>query len=291
VAKRTRVLVVGVVLIVALAVLGVTLLGGSSGGDYASFADCPLGDPATDLCIFARAESGGLTIGKQTIPITKTLILQGGIHQDGAAGQQRFIGVERGETLSVVPQTIPGGLRGIIARAMLSSTLRGRLDRLLARGAGTVTATTELAGPASTIGVSTQNLVEAKGVGISLPLKVKLSGPFLGESCYIGSGADPIVIALTTGRTHRSSTYGPLDGKPGHARFKDNYNLVTLSGNSLIGDSFAAPRVSGCGGGLAAQLDPALDIVLGLPVAAGHSEAILNGTLETANAPAVKASR
>ena len=191
----------------------------------------------------------------------------------------------------MAPQPIPGGLRGIIAPKLLSSTLRKRLDRLLARGAGTVTATTELAGPASTIGVNTQNLVEAKGIGMSLPVKVKLSNPFLGESCYIGSTADPIVIALTTGRTHPSSTRGPREGKPGHARFKDDYNLVTLSENSLIGDSFAAPRVSGCGGSLAAQLDPALDAALGLPVAAGRSEAVLNGTLETANAPAVKASR
>jgi hypothetical protein len=44
----------------------------------------------------------------------------------------------------------------------------------------------------------------------------------------------------------------------------------------------------GCGGTVSAILDPALDAELGLPVAAGHSEAIMNGTIKTANAQAVR---
>ena len=285
----------GAVLIVSLAVLGVALLKGplegSSNGDYAQFAGCPLSNPATDLCIFAQTESGELAIGKKTIPITKTMTLQGGVHQDEATGKQKFIGMEKGNTLSLAPQVIPGGLRDIIAAGLLPKTLRGRFDELIARGSGDVTATTELAGPASAIIVNTQHLVEAKGIGLSLPVKVKLSNPFLGASCYIGSNAHPIAMSLTTGTTRRSSSHEPRAGKPGHAKFEDDYNLVTLSEDSLIGDSFAAPRAQGCGGSLAVQVDPALDAELGLPVAAGHNEAVLNGTLKTANAPAAKVSR
>jgi hypothetical protein len=284
---RRGYIVAGVSLIVSLVVLGVLLLESRSRGDYAAFSGCPLSDPATDVCILARTESGELRIGKRTIPITRTLTLQGGIHDDEATGKQEFIGAASGKTLSVTPQPIPGGLRKVVASELLPATLRERFDRLVARGDAAVTATTELV-PASAIGVSTQNLIEAKGIGLALPVKVRLSSPFLGASCYIGSNAHPIVISLTTGTTRRSSSHGPAAGKPGHAKFKDDYNLVTLSEDTLIGDSFPVPRVTGCGGTLSALLDPALDAELGLPVASGHSEAIMNGTIKNANAPAVR---
>jgi len=133
-------------------------------------------------------------------------------------------------------------------------------------------------------------------------VKLRLSNPLLGESCYIGSNAHPIVIDLSTGTTrlspsHKSLTAKPLTGKPGHAKFKDEYNLVTLVDESLVSDSFAAPRAEGCGqvsgsgGAHSSQLDLAIDAELGLPIARGDSEALLNVTLRDANASAVKASR
>ncbi len=281
---------VGVVLLI---VLGIALLvGRRSGDDYAAFAGCPVSNRATDLCIFARTESGELRIGKRTIPIVNTITLQGGIHEDEATGKQEFIEAVAGKTLSVTPQSIPGGLREIVAPGVLSRALRERFDALIARGEGEVTATTELVAGARAIGVSTQNLIEAKGIGLALPVKVKLSNPFLGASCYIGSNAHPILIPLTTGTARRASSHGAVIGKPGRAKFKDNYNLVTLSENTLIGDSFPVPRVTGCGGAggvLSRLLDPAVDAGLGLPVAAGHNEAIMNGTIKNANAPAVRA--
>ena len=132
-------------------------------------------------------------------------------------------------------------------------------------------------------------------------MKLRLSNPLLGGSCYIGSNAHPIVIDLSTGATRPSPSHKLLTGKPGHAKFKDQYNLVTLVDESLVSDSFAAPRAEGCGrvsgsGGvhpsqLDSQLDLAIDAGLGLPIARGDSEARLNGTLRDANASAVKASR
>jgi hypothetical protein len=283
---RRRYILAGVALL--LIALGVALLvGHRSRGDYAAFAGCPVSNRATDVCIFAQTKSGELKLGRRRIPITRTITLQGGIHEDEATGRQQFIAAAAGKTLSVAPQAIPGGLSEIVAPAVLPATLRERLDRLIARGEAAVTATPELVAGAA-LGVNTQNLIEAKGIGLALPVKVKLSSPFLGASCYIGSNAHPIVISLTTGTTRRSSAHGPVAGKPGHAKFKDDYNLVTLSANTLVSDSFPAPRVMGCGGTVSAILDPALDAELGLPVAAGHSEAIMNGTIKTANAQAVR---
>ena len=283
-------LAVAAVALIGLAALAVSLSGGhSASGDYAPFAGCPLRDPATDVCIFAQTDSGELIIGKRTIPITRTMTLRGGVHEDEATGKQAFIGAEGGDTLSITPQIVPGGILEIVAPRLLPKTLRRQLYESIDKGLTDVTATPELV--ASAVGVNTQNLIEAKGIGLSLALKVKLSNPFLGESCFIGSNAHPIVMALTTGVTRRYSRHRPIQGKPGHAKFEDDYNLVTIRADSLVGDSFAAPRVTGCGGVHSALVDPAVDGALGLPVAPGGNEAIFNGALSDANAPAVRASR
>jgi hypothetical protein len=259
-------------------------------GDYAPFADCPLSNPATDVCIFAQTESGELEIGRKAIPIAKTMTLQGGVHEDGATGKQQFIGAEDGESFSKTPQLVPGGRFEIAAPKSLPGYVQEIFNEFIDREATDLTATTEFAAPASAVGINTQDLIEAKGNGLSLPVKVKLSSPLLGEGCYIGSNADPIAIPLTTGAISPSPLHRPIKGKPGHAHFKDEYNLVTISEDSLVNDSFPAPRATGCGGMLAFLVTPAINAELGLPVAAGANEAVLNGDLKDANAPAVKAS-
>ena len=259
-------------------------------GDYAPFADCPLGNPRTDVCFFAQAEGGELRIGRKAIPITKTMTIQGGIHEDRASGSQEFIGAEGGETFATAPQAIPGGRFEIAAPRSLPGYVRSIFDEFIDREATDLTATTEFAAPPSAVLLDTQNLVEAKGRGLSLPVKIKLGSPLLGEGCYVGSDAHPVSIPLTTGTTARSPSHPSITGKPGHAHFKDEYNLVTIDGDALVNNSFPAPRATGCGGMLAFLVEPAINAALALPVAAGGNEAVLSGTLQTANAPAVKAS-
>lgn len=259
-------------------------------GDYAPFANCPLANPATDVCIFARAESGELEIGNRSISIANPITLQGGVHEDEASGRQEFIGAEDGDTFSKTPEVVPGGRFEITAPKSLPEYVQEIFNEFIDREATDLTATTEFAAPASAVGINTQDLVEAKGDGLSLPVKVKLSNPLLGEDCYIGSNADPITIPLTTGATTMSPLHKSIKGKPGHAHFKDEYDFVTIKEDSLVNDSFPAPRTGNCGGMLAFLVDPAINAELGLPVAAGANEAILNGTLKDADAPAVKAS-
>jgi hypothetical protein len=259
-------------------------------GDYAPFAACPLSNPQTDICFFAQAEGGELRIGQKAIPIAATITMQGGIHEDQAGGRQQFIGAEGGETFSRVPQAIPGGRFEIAAPRSLPGYVRAIFDEFIDREATELTITTEFAAPPSAVQIDTQDLIEARGGGLSLPVEIKLGNPLLGASCYIGSDADPVLIPLTTGATARMPGRPSLTGKPGHAHFKDEYNLVTLDEDALVNDSFPAPRATGCGGALAFLVEPAINAELALPVAAGGNEAILSGTLQTANAPAVRAS-
>jgi hypothetical protein len=259
-------------------------------GDFAPFADCPLSNPATNLCIHAQTESGEVVVGNKAVPISKTVTLQGGAHETGPETQE-FIGAEDGNTLSRTPQNVPGGLASLVNCNEIGLLLeRIACEAVFENGVTGVTATTELAAPASTIGISLQNLVEGEGTALSLPVKIKLDNPLLGSSCYIGSNATPIVIDLTTGTTSPPPPNTPIKGKKGHAEFKDEFNLVIVRENSLVNNSFAAPRAKGCGGLFSFLIDPIINGKLGLPAASGHNTAILNGTLEDANAPAVTAS-
>jgi hypothetical protein len=259
-------------------------------GEYAPFADCPLENPQTDVCFFARTAGGELRIGRKAIPITETMTIQGGVHEDRPSGRQEFIAAAGGETFSRAPQTIPGGRFEIAAPRSLPRYVRAIFDEFIDREATDLTATTEFAAPPSAVQIDTQDLIEARRGGLSLPVKIKLGSPLLGAGCYIGSDADPVSIPLTTGTTASLPGRPSITGKPGHAHFHDEYNLVTLDDDTLVNNSFPAPPASNCGGMLAFLVEPAINAALSLPVAAGGNEAILNGTLQTANAPAVKAS-
>jgi len=258
-------------------------------GEYAVFKQCPLSNSATTQCLYAQTEKGKFIVGTTTVPIEKTITLQGGIHESESG--QEFIGAENGETLSKTPQTVPGGLTDIVNCKEIKNFLeRIACELFFETGPLGVTATTELAAPASHIGINVGNLVEEEGTALSLPVKVHLENLFLGSGCYIGSNSKPIVLPLTTGTTSPPEPNKPISGKSGHIGFNSAFTIATITGNELVNNSFAAPEAEGCGGGLSELIDPVVDAKLGLPSAAGHNTAVLAGTLKEGIATAVKAS-
>jgi hypothetical protein len=260
-------------------------------GLYAPFADCPLSNPANELCIAAKTTTGEFKVGKQTVPITSAITLQGGAKENPESGELEFIGAEDGNTLSKTPQNVPGGLLNLVNCKEISNLIeRVACELVFENGLTGVTATTELAAPASQIQVNIGNLAVGTGIALQLPLKVKLSNPLLGESCYIGSNAKPIIIPFTTGTTSPPAPNKPIKGSPGELEFKEGGLYAIVRKNSLVNNSFAAPAVEGCGGVFSFLLDPIIDGKLGLPAAAGQNTAILNGNLEDAAASAVIAS-
>jgi hypothetical protein len=258
-------------------------------GAYAKFADCPLANPATELCLFAKTESGEVVIGKKAVPIVNAITLQGGLHEV-AEEDLEFIAAEDGNSLTKAAQPVPGGLLGIVAPSFLPKFLQESFNEFINKGITGVTATTELAAPASTIGVNLNHLVEAEGAALTLPIKIKLDNAFLGSNCHVGSNAHPILIELTTGTTSPPAPNKPITGKVGEVKFEEEFTIVKISNNSLVNNSFAAPGAEGCGGIFSFLIDPAVNAQLGIPSAAGHNTAILNGTLNEGVAAAVKAS-
>jgi hypothetical protein len=296
---RRRVLAAAAALVSvgALAVaLSALRSGDLSNDNYAAFADCPLSDTQTDLCLVTQSEGGELVIGEKTLlALSRPIVLQAGVHVvengDGEVLRDDLIAAAGSETVSRAPQAVPGGLHAIVDPGLLPAALRKRFDEVLAAGEDAVTATVELAGPASAIDFDMQNMIEGKGIALVLPVKVRLSNELLGASCYVGSNRNPMLLALTTGATDPPVPTRPMRGKTGHASFKDDYNLTVIEGSSLVNNSFTAPRARNCGGARGPYLDRAVNGALHLPAAAGHNTVILSGMLRDANAPAVRASR
>jgi len=237
-------------------------------GGYAVFADCPLSNPAVADCIVATTSSGEFTVGAKNVPIKHAITLQGGLAVNEETGAVTFVGAADGNTLSKTPQTVPGGLLGIEGLG------------------GEVTATAELAGSASAIALNLENALSGTGTALSLPTKLKLGNPFLGNHCYGGSNSHPITLNLTTGTTSPPKPNKPITGNPGTLEIEEE-EIIVINGNSLVDNSFAAPGVEGCGL-IPFFVDPLVDLAMGVPASAGHNTAILNGTIKLTTAEEVK---
>lgn len=283
--KHTKIAMM--VLVASLTVLGAALpTAAMAENEFSIFANCPLAAPGLNGCLVAKTESGKVTLNEKTVPIEHTITIQGGFIENRRTHIQKFVAPENGtEALSKTPQTVPGGLLGVVAPESLPKFLRDIINKLVSEGLAGVTATTELAGP---VELNDTNLFGGKETALTLPVKIKLNNTFLGEDCYIGSELDPITLHLTTGTTSPPKPNEPITGKPGTATGNPEGNIVTVTENSLVENSFAAPEATGCGGLLSILIDPAVDLEIGLPSEAGHNTVILNNTLQQAGREAVE---
>jgi hypothetical protein len=280
---------------VCLAVLGalaLSLLPASSAlakpkGVFEVFSQCPTATATT--CFYLSSTGGELVLHKVTIPYTKTVTIQGGIKRNAETGAETFIGALNGETLSKTPQTLPGGLTGLIGacREISNPIEKAACEAEFENGQTGVTVIAELAKPASEIGISKVNFFKEEGVALQLPVKLKLENPFLGSSCYIGSSSSPVVWPLTTGTTKPSLPNKPIKGTAGKLEILEGGKLEKAIGASLVENNFSAPGATGCGGIYSSLIDPIINAKIGLPAAAGTNTMILNGTVEFASAKAV----
>lgn len=252
-------------------------------GEYAQFGDCPLNRATITDCIYSVTKGGSFTIGKKTVPIKNPVTLQGGY--EGAGSEIKFFGAEDGNTLSKTPQPVPGGLLGITAPTWWPKSLQEWFNNGINSGLTGVNATVELAAPATSILLNTENLLFEEGVALQLPVKFHLENALLGSGCYLGSTAHPIVIPFTTG------TSGKLKGAAGEFSFNPAGTITTVKGGKLVNNTYAVPGASGCGGFLIEYLlDPLVDSIIGTPAASGVNTAILEGELRDAASSAVRAS-
>jgi len=275
-------------LVVAVALMGLAALGMASSamaapkGAFAVFAQCPVHAAEVDACIYSPTTSGYIKLGKQEVPIVKTQVLQGGLLENEPSYVKPLSAALNGETLTKTPQKVPGGLLGLVECNKISNFIERVLcEGFFENGVTGVNAVTELAAPASSVVLNSAYEQLGVGTALTLPIKVHLENPLLGSECYIGSTKEPIKLELTTGATSGGPT-----GKPGTQTTKEGGKILEISGVSLVGNTFTAPKATGCG--VLGILDGILNEKIGLP--SSKNTAVLNGSVEIANSSAVEAS-
>jgi hypothetical protein len=269
-------------------------------GVFSVFKQCPRFTTGVNYCLYAKIESGSVTIGKTTVPINEEgktpIILQGGYERNETKRPvvEHFVGAINGETLSKTPQNVPGGLTDLVNCTSIKG--EGLLKYLaeLARAACKlvfenkttgVAAVTELAKPASEIGISSDNLINEEEVALKLPAKIRLENTFLGSECYIGSSSEPVTLNLTTGTTSPPKPNEPIKGELiSFNQFSfEGFPYIALEAK-LVDNAFSVPKAQGCGGIFESIIDPIIDEKLELPSAAGKNTAIQIGTQKLATA-------
>ena len=252
-------------------------------GYWAPFNRCPVDNPAMlaaedektiALCFSDNTPNGSMAIGNLTVAL-KNVNHQFGITDLSGTPTGPVIEPAGGGVVSE-PVELPGGLRGLICPS------RARLARLICRGSGgsgelhdgadAVTGTLESAGTAYNF-----DLLAGLALGApiaSVPVKVHLQNQLLGDNCYIGSDAEPIVLqpaALTPPTEFAVERFDDngtpdLEGGP-LARIK-------VIGETQGESSFAVPAASGCG--FMGAYDRAINSKVGLPSPVGKNSVLFN---------------
>ena len=252
--KRIRLASLGAAL---LAVLAFTAFATTSAFGAARFSNCPQTNPAVLFCINVQSTSGNLRIKNNNVPLNGSIVIDGGVVRD--VDNLYHLVTISGTGFTADPVPVPGGLLG--------------LD-LPFHSPNDVFATAQAVG---TIRFDSTSQFPPK---VTVPLRVKLSNPFLGNSCYIGSSLFPITLNQITGTTNPPPPNQPISGTPGTLQpDPTDPSVIQVTGTSYVDNAFSVPLAFGCG----LLQDAAIDLKLGLPSAAGNNEARLNPTVSILN--------
>jgi hypothetical protein len=296
---RRRMLTLVLAVGIPIAALGVASPALAS-NPYSVFEQCPTTYPGVHFCLYGTTTSGEFAIGKTKVPINKTIVLQGGAlptEPSEASGAYYLIPAKNGESLSKTELNVPGGLLDLInceeikGNGLVEVLARDTCKAVFENKETGVTATTELVATATNPAIlSLTNLFAEKETALTLPVRIHLKNPLLGNSCYIGSEAHPIQLHLTTGTTSPPGPNKPIKGLVGEEGEEGEGGILTLLQISLVDNAFAVPTTEGCGEFLFVKgfLDGLVNGKLGLESKAGNNTAILSGEQKIATVKQVE---
>jgi hypothetical protein len=253
------------------------------------FSNCPTeythdfghGLQKLNACTWGRSNSKSFfKAGNALVNMIHPVTLQGGLIEETETTLQFILPKTGTSILTKVKQPAQSLTEGVNPE-LLPPAEKARYDKFVGEGKTKVTATIETAGifDGKNI-ISLGDLLQETGTALKFEVMVKLSNPFLGKHCSVGTNSNPINIELTTGQS------GKLHGKLGHLVFTKE-GILRIQENELVNGEYITPGVTGCG-----QLNganAAIDSALGLPASAGQSETVIAGTLAQAGAEEVEA--
>ncbi|GAA2523521.1 MULTISPECIES: hypothetical protein [Streptomyces] len=257
-------------------------------GEWAPFTRCPVdaaamlaadGFDKTPQCVVSTSAGGSIKLGKTTVVTGKT-DLQIGVVQN-ADGTSSVVAPPSG-ALVADSATVPGGLLGLMCPSdipVITSICR----TLENSGLNKITATMESVGAPyafdQTAGVLTDLPI------VTLPVRIHLENPLLGDKCYIGTASNPILLRpKNLDYPEFGMSFFKGDGTPDEAGEMSRINLTGATQND---STFAVPGATGCGLNVG-LINAAVNAKTGLPSASGNNSLTLNDTrthLAGLNAP------
>ena len=272
----------------AVSTMPTAAIAGAPTGEYAQFQYCPYNNAAVQNCFVSTITSGSFQMGNAQVPITLPIVLQGGVTR--AFLQSPVYDAIGAPTMSPTALPVPGGLLGLMNP---DPSWPGPLWNLfwnIVNTANGVTATAEPAGQAQAY--LSEALFPDPGIAVvQLPIRVHLQNIFLGDNCYIGSTAHPVMLNLTAGTTSPPPPNQPITGVVASFNVDTTTNpdgyIINADNSTLVDNAFAVPAATGCGNTLLnipiitpivqAVITAAVNLKEGLPSAAGKNNASMIG--------------
>jgi hypothetical protein len=272
---------------VAMAVTGLTssvaAAPASSGypapqGIYASFTNCPLHSQVMHestsftLCIGAIAVNGSITLGNITTTVVSPVAVQFGAYTPPDANNYATVQAPPGglaAQLKTGPDLIPESLTTALGCPSSNATVAALCTEATTKGGNynTIYAQTQSAGAITNFDL----------LSWTQPVKFQLVNPLLGNNCYIGQNGNPVVLNPSLSLNSANIIYDPDP-----TAHPDTFVIIA---NATASDTtFAAPAVTGCGPGGAANIavDEAINASAGLPAASGVNSLSLTGAFNIA---------
>jgi hypothetical protein len=222
---------------------------------YTQFTGCPTPaeSPGVTACNRTEITGGHFKMGTKTVPISKTLVMTGGLNPETGV-----ISANAQGGLKPVQLPVPGGVIGLTGLDWLVNFLD--IDALQ------LFAVTELAGHPR----------QTPGATLELPIKVRLVNPVLGNNCYVGSTSNPIKLNLTSFTTNPPPPNQPITGKEAEFSFNPAAEIFYFKNGEFVDNAFAAPGASGCTltlfGFIPISINGLVNSQSGLPAPAGTNE-------------------
>lgn len=261
------------------------------GGIYRPFSNCPLANPLMKEavsdgavgCIAADVVSGTIKIGnvttkiKASVNVKYPVTVQFGFWSPPNASPDEYSGgvlppPDGGLSAQLVStrQFVRGGLLKALGCPNSNAAVQSLCTEAQQKGGNylKVYAVAESAGPVTNFDLITW----------TQPVMFHLINPLLGNSCYIGSADNPVVLnpEIVSGSGHSKTDPHP----------KQHPGVVVLDvyHASATDTTFTAPGVTGCGpgGGANIRVDEAIDTAVGLPTASGADSIALDGSFYVA---------
>jgi hypothetical protein len=221
-------------------------------------------------CVVANVAGGSFTVGSTVVqlPASSPIVAKFGAYWPDNGPTVSFPDGTETDLLSTVAPTD--------GHELTSSPLNVPIPGLSSFWPGVTTAIVqiELAGPITNFAP----LSAGENYPLfRMPVKLHLLNVFLGTSCYIGSASAPVLLQPTGGTTSPPAPNQPIAGDTGSIAINGDPNgfaavNVAFTGSKLVDNAFAVPSASGCG--LLGSADWIVNLLFGLPSAAGHNTTV-----------------